>query len=83
MAESQFLGLDVGTSGVKAILVSPAGDVTASATVPLSLATPRPGWAEQDPETWWEASVSAVRRVLEQPHADALLGLCEKLASLK
>jgi len=66
MAESQFLGLDVGTSGVKAILVSPAGDVTASATVPLSLATPRPGWAEQDPEAWWEASVAAVRRVLEQ-----------------
>jgi xylulokinase len=66
MDESHFLGLDVGTSGVKAILVSPAGAVTASATAPLSLATPRPGWAEQDPEAWWEASVAAIRRVLEQ-----------------
>ena len=40
-----FLGLDVGTSGVKAILVDEAGDVVAHATTPLSMATPYPGWA--------------------------------------
>ena len=66
MADSLFLGLDVGTSAVKAILVSPAGAVTAAATAPLSLETPRPGWAEQDPEAWWRASGTAIRRVLEQ-----------------
>jgi xylulokinase len=66
VAESLFLGLDVGTSGVKAILVSPAGAVEAAATVPLALDTPRPGWAEQDPAAWWEASAAAIRRVLEQ-----------------
>ena len=66
MGDSLFLGLDVGTSGVKAILVSPAGAVAAAATVPLSLDTPRPGWAEQDPEAWWQASGTAIRRVLEQ-----------------
>src|SRR5438128_5040983 len=66
MADSLFLGLDVGTSAVKAILVSPAGAVTAAATAPLSLETPRPGWAEQDPEAWWQASGTAIRRVLEQ-----------------
>ena len=43
MVDSLFLGLDVGTSGVKAILVSPAGTVEAAATAPLSLDTPRPG----------------------------------------
>jgi xylulokinase len=59
-----FLGLDVGTSGVKAILVSRNGDVVASATVPLQLFTPHPGWAEQDPEAWWQASVGAIRQVL-------------------
>ena len=64
--DSLFLGLDVGTSGVKAILVSPAGAVAAAATVPLSLDTPCPGWAEQDPEAWWDASTAAIRRVLEQ-----------------
>ena len=64
--DSLLLGLDVGTSGVKAILVSAAGAVAAAATVPLSLETPRPGWAEQDPEAWWDASAAAIRRVLEQ-----------------
>jgi xylulokinase len=59
-----FLGLDVGTSGVKAVLVHPRGDVAASATAPLSLDAPRPGWAEQDPASWWTAGVAAVRRVL-------------------
>ena len=48
-----FLGLDVGTSGVKALLVSVAGDVVAAATTSLSLDTPQPGWAEQHPDRWW------------------------------
>lgn len=59
-----FLGLDVGTSGVKAILVNQTGAVAATATAPLSLSTPQPGWAEQDPESWWEASRAAIRGVL-------------------
>ena len=63
-AGDHFLGLDVGTSGVKAILVAASGDVVASATTPLTLGTPRPGWAEQDPEAWWAASVASVRGVL-------------------
>jgi xylulokinase len=61
---AHFLGLDVGTSGVKAILVAENGEVEASATVPIQLSTPRPGWAEQDPESWWQASVAAIRQVL-------------------
>lgn len=65
MADALFLGLDVGTSGVKAVLVGPDGEVAAAATAPLALSTPRPGWAEQDPEAWWGASVSCMRRVLE------------------
>jgi len=59
-----FLGLDVGTSGVKAILVAAGGVVHASATTPLALATPRPGWAEQDPEAWWGAAVASTRAVV-------------------
>jgi xylulokinase len=66
VAESLFLGLDVGTSGVKAVLVSASGDVRASATTPLSLSTPRPGWAEQDPVDWWEASVRSIRAARSQ-----------------
>ena len=64
-----FLGLDVGTSGVKAILVAEDGGVAASATASLTLDTPHPGWAEQDPEAWWQASRSAIRDLLAaQPH---------------
>jgi len=67
------LGLDVGTSSVKAILISSSGDVTSTATSPLSLSTPRPGWAEQDPEEWWAASVAAIRELLaRQPGANVV-----------
>jgi len=62
--EGEFLGIDVGTSGVKAVLVAPDGDVTASATTPLSMATPHPGWAEQNPDDWWRASCDSIRAVV-------------------
>ena len=64
MADACFLGLDVGTSGVKAILVDADGDVLATGVTPLQLSTPHPGWAEQDPETWWQASIASIRIVL-------------------
>lgn len=82
MPESAFLGLDVGTGGVKAILVSRAGDVVAAATAPLSLHTPRPGWAEQEPEEWWQASRAAIRGVLERRPADvAAVGISGQMHS--
>ncbi|HZI40087.1 MAG TPA: xylulokinase [Gemmatimonadaceae bacterium] len=64
--DAHVLGLDVGTSGVKAALVSMSGDVIASATSALSLSTPRPGWAEQDPDAWWQASIASILAVREQ-----------------
>ncbi|PYP98103.1 MAG: xylulokinase [Gemmatimonadetes bacterium] len=66
MAADLFLGLDVGTSSVKSILISVDGGVAAVATAPLSLDTPRPGWAEQDPEAWWDASRTVIRAVVDQ-----------------
>ena len=72
---SAFLGIDVGTSGVKAILVDARGDVLASATEPLTLSTPHPGWAEQDPEAWWQASVRAMARVLAAHSYDAVASI--------
>ena len=71
MAGALFLGLDVGTSGVKAILVAQDGEVVASALAPLSMSTPRPGWAEQDPDAWWHATVASIRRLrAERPDAE-------------
>lgn len=72
MSDGLFLGLDVGTSGVKAILVSERGDVVASANTPLALSTPRPGWAEQDPDAWWAASIRSLDAVVRQRSADRI-----------
>jgi xylulokinase len=55
-----LVGLDVGTTGVKALTVSPDGDVLARVEEAYPLSTPQPGWAEQDPEDWWQAAESAL-----------------------
>ena len=48
-----YLGIDLGTSGIKAVLVDDAETVRASHTEPLDIARPQPGWSEQTPEDWW------------------------------
>ena len=60
-----LMGIDVGTTGAKAVLVQPSGRVVARATHEYPLHTPRPGWAEQDPADWWRATVAAIRDVLQ------------------
>ncbi len=55
-----FLGIDIGTSAVKAILVDEDETVLAEAVSPVQTSYPEPGWAEQDPEDWWRACSSAV-----------------------
>lgn len=55
-----FIGIDVGTSSVKAILVDVAGRVLAARESRHPLANPRPGWLEQNPELWWEATQTAL-----------------------
>jgi len=57
---SVCVGLDVGTTGVKAIAVDAGGTVVARAERGYPLATPRPGWAEQNPEDWWAATRAAL-----------------------
>jgi xylulokinase len=58
-----FLGLDIGTSSVKAVLVDEAGATLAEAGRPLAVSRPRPLWSEQDPEDWWTATREAVEIV--------------------
>lgn len=55
-----YLGLDIGTSSVKAILAGPTGKVVASQAVPLTASRPRPTWSEQAPDDWWAAVNAAV-----------------------
>jgi xylulokinase len=61
-----YLGLDIGTSGSKALLVTETGAPVASETREYPLSTPRPLWAEQEPADWWEAVAAATRAILEK-----------------
>ena len=76
--EGALVGLDVGTTGTRAIAIDLDGKVLASAAAVYPLSTPRPGWTEQDPEAWWNASqvvVAAVASALNvQPLALGLTG---------
>jgi xylulokinase len=60
---ARVLGLDVGTTAVKAIALDEGGRAVATASVAHDGFTPHPGWAEGDPERWWTNAVEAVRRV--------------------
>src|SRR5690348_2295569 len=59
-----LLGIDLGTTGVKSLLLNVDGTVAATATVEIGLSIPRPGWSEQDPAEWWTATCASVRAVL-------------------
>lgn len=64
-----FLGIDIGTSSVKAVVVDERGTIVAQASHPLDVNRPQPGFSEQDPEAWWLATVSAVRGLPAVPRA--------------
>src|SRR6201997_2875281 len=63
-----YLGIDVGTGGTRALVINEKGSVVASASAEHeNFARPRPGWAEQDPRDWWKASARAVGEALQDP----------------
>jgi xylulokinase len=67
------LGIDVGTGGTRAVVVDPDGNVVASATAEhVPFVSTRTGWAEQDPEDWWRATIAAVREALAKTSADEI-----------
>lgn len=74
-----LLGIDIGTSGTKALIMNEEGRALGSGTVDYPLSTPQPGWAEQNPEDWWRATVAAIRAACERaqvaPEAIAGVGL--------
>jgi xylulokinase len=55
-----YMGIDVGTSAVKAVVVDEMGAVVDQASAPLSVSRPHPLWSEQNPADWWSATNSAV-----------------------
>jgi sugar (pentulose or hexulose) kinase len=61
-----LLGIDLSTTGAKALLINNEGKVVGSATTALELSTPRPLWSEQEPRDWWQAATMSIRSVLDQ-----------------
>jgi xylulokinase len=59
-----LLGIDLSTTGAKALLIDRDGRVVSSATTPLSLSTPHPLWSEQDPAEWWTATANSITKAL-------------------
>lgn len=66
-----YLGIDLGTSEVKLLLMGEAGEPVATAGVPLTVSRPRPQWSEQDPAQWWSATRAAIGQ-LRAAHGAAL-----------
>ncbi len=79
---SSFVGIDVGTSGVKALAIDDAGTVLARAERAYPLSTPQPGWAEQDPADWWEATESALAQLRASAGTPAGIGLSGQMHGL-
>ncbi|MDQ3318537.1 MAG: FGGY family carbohydrate kinase, partial [Actinomycetota bacterium] len=67
---SALVGLDVGTSGARAVAVDEAGNVVAEASSEYPLLSPRPGWTEQEPADWWEGAKAALGEVAAEVGGD-------------
>jgi len=63
---SHYLGIDIGTSGTKTLLIDRSGKLLAEANADYPMQQPKPGWTEQSPEDWWNAVVKTVREVVSK-----------------
>lgn len=73
-----FMGIDLGTSGVKVVVLDVNGAIVSIGSKEQTMSTPQPSWAEQDPETWWQVACDAVKNALskmDDPKAIAGIGL--------
>lgn len=66
-----LIGIDVGTSSMKTLLIEESGAVAGSVTEFYPFETPKPLWSEQDPAHWWKATCVSIKRVLEENNVEA------------
>ena len=75
-----FLGIDLGTSSLKALVLDVDGSIVGTGSATYPMATPQPGWAESDPEDWWQAAGKAVHEAAGQHASEvAAVGLCGQM----
>jgi xylulokinase len=77
-----LVGLDVGTTGIKALAIDEHGAILARAEESYPLSIPQPGWAEQEPEDWWNATQRALAGLGVEPAAIGLSGQMHGLVTL-
>lgn len=65
-----YLGIDVGTSGVKVVLLNNKQSCLASASIELKVDNPKPLWSEQNPEDWWRATCKAIDQLKKEKAKD-------------
>jgi xylulokinase len=75
-----FLGIDIGTSAVKAVIIDQSGAVVAKSEVAISVSRPKTGWSEQNPDDWWAATDAAVFALPDEAkRAVAAIGLAGQM----
>ena len=79
-----LLGIDISTTGSKALLIDEQGQVVASANTPHPSSAPKPLWSEQNPADWWDGAVQSIRAVLNKTHHPeiAAIGLTGQMHGL-
>jgi xylulokinase len=81
-----LLGIDLSTTGAKALLIDRDGRVVSSATTPLNLSSPHPLWSEQEPGEWWTATTNSIAEALAIANASgddvAAIGLTGQMHGL-
>lgn len=70
-----YIGIDLGTSGVKLLLVRADGKIVSEASESFEVMTPRPGWTEQDPELWWNATLRGLKSLLRGQDRASVKGI--------
>src|ERR1044072_4530531 len=83
---THLLGIDLSTTGAKALLIDREGRVVSGATTPLNLSTPHPLWSEQDPHEWWTATTNSIKQALAEANVSgddiASIGLTGQMHGL-
>ena len=81
-----LIGIDIGTSSAKAVLIDESGEVKSTVAPEYDFSTPKPLWAESDPDDWWQATIQAIKHLLEEQNIDpadiAGLGLTGQMHGL-
>ncbi|MHB8135618.1 MAG: xylulokinase [Anaerolineaceae bacterium] len=81
-----FMGIDVSTTGSKALLIDLSGNVIGVQSFPHNLSNPKPLWSEQDPLEWWDATIKSIQSVLKstgiKPESITAVGLTGQMHGL-